>query len=544
MEIHHIYPKIGIRLLYYGRNLKTGTIQKLVFQFNQITLDTALYCLYESGNRKSIEPQVFDLLVYLIENRDRVVTRDEALENLWKGKVVTDSALGARLKAARKAVSDSGDRQQVIKTIHGRGYQFVSPVTEISAETEKVEQTNTDLNRSNQVSTITPSIAVLPFQNMSGDPEQDYFADGITEDIITELSRFRSLFVIARNSSFAFKGKAIDVTEVGKKLNVQFVVEGSVRKAGERIRITAQLIETNTGKNLWAERYDRNLDDIFEVQDEVATQIVTKVPGHVDMANRVQAERKPVQDMNAYDLVLRAENILYRNLGSRVGEKLLKQVLEIEPTYVRAHAMLSNFYAYSIFTHGLKVDEATALSRTHGEMALKLDPNDPRVHAQLADSYLLVGEHALASHHIDKAIALNPNDYLVMGLAAEVKAYLGDYQEAVKWANRALLSDPYSVDAFRECFFDAHYIGGQYELALEQLIGWQDHPPHIFLEKAVALAQLNRMEEADEAIQQFEKNRPKGWNMTEVIRAHAKMCAKPEDGERWIEGYRKAGLDV
>ena len=165
-------------------------------------------------------------------------------------------------------------------------------------------------------------------------------------------------------------------------------------------------------------------------------------------------------------------------------------------------------------------------------------------YAQLADSYLLVGEHALASHHIDKAIALNPNDYLVMVLAAEVKAYLGDYQEAVKWANRALLSDPYSVDAFREAFFDAHYIGGQYELALEQLIGWQDHSPHIFLEKAVALAQLDRMEEADEAMQQFEKNRPEGWNMAEVIRAHAKMCAKPEDAERWIEGYRKAGLDV
>lgn len=389
-----------------------------------------------------------------------------------------------------------------------------------------------------------PSIAVLPFDNMSGDPEQEYFSDGITEDIITELSRFRSLFVIARNSSFAFKGQSIDITEVGKKLGVQFVVEGSVRKAGERIRISAQLIETNTGKNLWAERYDRNLDDIFEVQDEVVTQIVTKVPGHVGMANRAQAERKPVQDMSAYDLVLRAENILNRNLGSPEGEKLLKQALEIEPTYVRAHAMLSTFYAYSIFTRGLNVDEATALARTHAEMALKLDPNDPLVHAQLADSYLLVGEHALASHHIDKAIALNPNDYLVMALAAEVKAFLGDYQEAVKWANRALLSDPYSVDAFREAFFDAHYIGGQYELALEQLIGWQDHSPHIFLEKAAALAQLDRMEEADEAMQQFEKNRPDGWNMAEVIRAHAKMCAKPEDAERWIEGYRKAGLDV
>ena len=151
---------------------------------------------------------------------------------------------------------------------------------------------------------------------MSGDPEQEYFSDGITEDIITELSRFQSLFVIARNSSFAFKGQAIDVVEVAKKLGVQFVVEGSVRKAGERIRITAQLIDASTGNHLWAERYDRNLDDIFEVQDEVASQIVTMVPGHVEIAGRVRAERKPTQDMNAYDLMLRAMSMVYRNFSS------------------------------------------------------------------------------------------------------------------------------------------------------------------------------------------------------------------------------------
>jgi len=389
-----------------------------------------------------------------------------------------------------------------------------------------------------------PSIAVLPFTNLSGDPEQEYFSDGITEDIITELSHFRSLFVIARNSSFAFKGQAMDVTEVGKILGVQFLVEGSVRKAGDRIRIAAQLIEASTGNHLWAERYDRNLDDIFAVQDEVASQIATKVPGHVDMANRVQAERKPVKDMNAYDLVLRAENILNRNLGSLEGEKLLKQALEIEPEYSRAHASLAVFYAYSVFAHGRDVTEATALARIHAETALKLDPSNPAVHAALADAYILSGEHALASHHIDKAIALNPNDYKVMAVAAAVKAYLGDYETAVKWADKAALSDPFSVDALREYYFDAHYLGGQYELALEQLIGWHDHPPHIFLEMAGALAQLDRMEEAEEAVQQFEKNRPEGWNMMDVLRANARMCAKPEDGERWIEGYRKAGLDI
>ena len=401
-----------------------------------------------------------------------------------------------------------------------------------------------DLPNSNDPSRGKPSIAVLPFDNMSGDPEQEYFSDGITEDIITELSRFRSLFVIARNSSFAFKGQAIDVTEIGTKLGVQFIVEGSVRKAGDRIRITAQLIETSTGNHLWAERYDRSLSDIFAVQDEVASQIVTMVPGHVDIANRVQAERKPAKDMNAYDLVLRAEHKINWNIASREIEQLLKRALEIDPTYARAHASLAFFYAYGIFVHGQDVNQATASARIHAETAMKLDPADPIVHVSLAEVYILAGEHALASHHIDKAIALNPNEFSAMAVGAEVKAYLGDYETAVKWANRAALSDPYSADSFREAYFDAHYLGGQYELALEQMVGWKNHGPYIYLSAAAAFAQLDRMDEAGEAVQQFEKNRPEGWNMEEVIGVHVRMCAKPEDGERWLEGFRKAGINI
>ena len=379
---------------------------------------------------------------------------------------------------------------------------------------------------------------------MSGDPEQEYFSDGITEDIITELSRFSSLFVIARNSSFAFKGQAIDITEIGKKLGVKFVVEGSVRKAGDRIRITAQLIEASTGNHLWAERYDRNLDDIFAVQDEVAAQIVTMVPGHVENANWVMAERKPAKDINAYDLVLRASNHLNRNFGSREGEQLLKQAVELDPTYATPHAYLANYYAFSIFAHGRDIDEAIRLIRFHGEMALKLDSGDPSIRASLASAYAMTGEHALAEHHIKKAIDLNPNDYMVMLLAGETTIYLGDYDAAIQWLNRAALNDPYLSDTFREPYFDAYYIGGQYQMALEYLVGWQDHPLNIYLSKAAALAQLDRIEEAHQAIQQLEQDRPEDWNVKNVMSAYARMCAKPEDGERWLDGFRKAGLDI
>ena len=472
-----------------------------------------------------------------------------------RGEVFGD---GVNLAARLEAVSEPGgicissmvweQCQGKVKSTFTDGgekeFKNISRPIRIFQWTPDVDRPSNNLPSTDNLSHHKPSIAVLPFDNMSGDPEQEYFSDGITEDIITELSRFRSLLVIARNSSFAFKGQSIDVTEIGKKLGVQFVVEGSVRKTGDRIRITAQLIETSTGSHLWAERYDRNLSDIFAVQDEVASQIVTMVPGHVDISNRVQAERKPAQDMTAYDLLLRAEHKINWDLSSREGEQLLKQALEIDPVYARAHARLALFYAYSIFVHGKDVEEIEILARTHGETALKLDPADPMILAAVADAYILAGEHALASYHIDKAIALNPNQYEIMVLATEIKAYLGDYDAAVKFANRAVLNDPYSADSFREAFFDTHYLGGQYELALEQMIGWQDPGPYNYLSAAAALAQLDRMDEARNAMLKFEKIRPEGWNMEEVIRAHARMCAKPEDGERWVEGFRKAGVEI
>jgi len=491
-----------------------------------------------------------------VETGERLVGLDPLRESAWRQLMLVYATRGERGQALKAYTRCTGilekeygiePEQETIElqaAIHDGRFDLavidIQPEPVISIEHASAVTTEISV----PISLEKPAIAVLPFTNMSGDPEQEYFSDGITEDIITELTRFLSLFVIARNSSFAFKGQAIDITEIGKKLGVQFVVEGSVRKAGERIRITAQLIEASTGNHLWAERYDRNLDDIFEVQDEVASQIVTVIPGHLDIANRIQAERKPAQDMNAYDLLLRAEHIMNWSFGSREAEQLLKRTLEIDPVCARAHAELANFYAYGIFSHGQDVNEAATLTRIHAETAMKLDPADPVIHGRLAESYLLVGEHALANHHIDKALALNPNELKVMANAVVVKAYLGDYEAAVKWTKRAALSDPYSSDTMREASFDAHYLGGQYELALEQMVGWRNHSSYIYLEAAAAFAQLDRMEEARDAVQQFERNRPESWNMKEVIRAHARMCVKPEDGEHWVEGFRKAGLEV
>jgi len=223
----------------------------VIYSFNQFSLDTGQFSLCAAGKPVAVEPLVFDLLAYLIVNRHRVVTREELLENLWKGKIVTDAALGARLKDARKAVLDSGSRQEIIKTRHGRGYQFNATVTvsETGPPTTEIEELIAQADFPPLPE--KPSIAVLPFTNLSDDPEQDYFSDGITEEIITALSKIRNLLVIANSSTSIYRHQPVDVNQVGREQGVRYVLEGSVRKAGNRIRVTVQLINLSTGQHLW-----------------------------------------------------------------------------------------------------------------------------------------------------------------------------------------------------------------------------------------------------------------------------------------------------
>jgi adenylate cyclase len=194
--------------------------------------------------------------------------------------------------------------------------------------------------------------------------------------------------------------------------------------------------------------------------------------------------------------------------------------------------------------YGIQSVAKTTLASRHAGPALKRDATISTVPAFSAETYLLIGKHDLAKYHMDKAIVLNPNDFIVMGVAGLVKAYQGDYDGAVIWINKATQSDPHSADSFREVYFEAHFLGGQYELALEQLVGWQSPPKHNYLDKAAALALLGRTEEAREAVRHFESIRPEGWNVVDYAHAHIKLCARPEDAEKWFDGFRKAGLKV
>ena len=234
------------------------------FYFGNHKLDADRRELRRGSTLVAVEPQVFDLLVYLVKNRDRVVTKDDLIASVWAGRIVSDSTLSSRMNAARRAIGDNGDEQRLIRTIPRRGVRFVG---EVSTESVQSEATPAPEPRTPAIRPSRPAVAVLPFVNVSGEPEQDYFADGISEDIITALSKVRWFLVIARNSSFVYKGQPINTKRIGEELGVNYLIEGSVRKSGDRVRITAQLNDTAIGNQLWSERYDRQLAGVFDVQD-------------------------------------------------------------------------------------------------------------------------------------------------------------------------------------------------------------------------------------------------------------------------------------
>src|SRR5439155_1156878 len=287
--------------------------QRMRFLFEDYALDTERRELSLRGDVVRIEPQAFDLLEYLIQNRGRLVSRDDLIASVWAGRIVSDSAMTTRINAARCAIADNGKAQRLIKTVPRKGIRFVGTVLEKEAGgAEAGARSSTPY----LALPDKPSIAVLPFTDMSGEPGQAYFSDGITEDIITELSRFSELFVIARNSSFRFKGSSPDIKQVGRELGVRYVLEGSIRRADDRVRITAQLIDAVTGAHRWAERYDRKLEDIFAVQDEVARTITSILAAHVSRAEASRTLSIPTSRWQAYDFYLQASEMYVSFLSS------------------------------------------------------------------------------------------------------------------------------------------------------------------------------------------------------------------------------------
>ncbi len=397
-----------------------------------------------------------------------------------------------------------------------------------------------------------PSIAVLPFVNMSGDAEQEYFSDGITEDIITGLSRFRELFVIARNSTFTYKGQAVDVTEVGKKLGVQYVVEGSVRKAGNRVRVSAQLVDAMTGSHVWAERYDRELEDIFAVQDEITETVVATLAGRLGDLGVDRAKRKPTQSLTAFDYVLHARQLIYRYKQESILEArdLLEKAIALDPDYATAHAWLAETY-WAEWWAGWTADAGASFesSARHAAQAVALDDTDSQAHMQMGQVCLDRHQYDEVRFHFDKALSLNPNQPDALMMQASYSMYVGDPERAVAQINEAIRIDPLGHYGFIQGV--AYYSARNYEEAIAAFKTVRAEAGGVQAWLAACHAQIGHREDAEAAAAEF---------VARTTKAMAQVGARPpaswmdffaerhpykhaDDLDHLLDGLRKAGLE-
>src|SRR3981189_2093320 len=351
-----------------------------VFSFDNHTLDTSRRELRRGSELVATLPQVFDLLVHLLKHRDPVVSRDDLIARVWGGRRVSDSTLDSRINAARNDVGDNGKEQKLIRTFPRKGLRFVGAANKHSdgCLPAAALQEGAAQSRPPLLLTDRPAIAVLPFDNMSDDQEQEYFSDGISEDIITALSKLRWFFVIARNSSFTYKGKAVHMKQVAAELGVRYVVEGSVRRSGDRVRITAQLNDTPTGSHIWAERYDRDLIDVFAVQDETTDAIVTAIEPQIYAAEDFRSRRKPPNSVDAWDLVMRARSHHWRvtRTDSAAAQTLLEQPIATHRNYGHALSLSATIHMFGVHLGWTDIATAAPVAERAALAAIASDPED------------------------------------------------------------------------------------------------------------------------------------------------------------------------
>jgi len=523
----------------------------VLFLFDGHSLDTDRRELCRGSDAVAVEPQVFDLLVFLLENRVRVLSKDDLIASVWSGRVVSDSTLTSRINAARRAIGDSGEEQKLIRTIARKGFRFVGEVrspdrSEATRILEPAPDASREPPRTSLPLTDRPVIAVLPFTNMSGDPQQEYFSDGISEDIITALSKLRWFFVIARNSSFVYKGRAVHLKQVAEELGVGYVVEGSVRKSGERVRITAQLNDVATGSHIWAERYDRGLADVFAVQDEITEAIVAAIEPQIYAAENFRAERKAPESLDAWDLVMRAFSYYWRvtRQDTVVAQALLEKAIAIDPNYGQALGVLAATHTFSAHMGWEELAEAAPVAERAAMAAIRADSEDPWAHYALGYVYLYARRFEDSLAEFELALKLNPNFSLAQGYYGLALSYCGRWQEGDQAAHRALRLSPRDPYAAIYCGIASYcrFAGCDYEeamrLARESIRHRADFSGghRVLTAAASMLGETQVAAEALKALRQVQPNVSLAW-----ITSHLPIKLDRER-EHYVEALRRAGM--
>jgi TolB-like protein len=535
-----------------------GLAWQVIYAFEDYHLDPGRRELRRGGRLVATEPQVFDLLVYLVRNRDRVVSGDDLIAAVWNGRIVSESTLSSRITAVRHAVDDSGERQRLIRTVIRKGFRFVGDVREekdAGEENATVENYGQDFLATAHAAVAPvlslpdkPSIAVLPFANLSGDPDQEYFADGITEELTTALSQFRWLFVIARSSSFTYKRRPVDVKRVGRELGVRYLLEGSVRKAADRLRISAQLIDASTGAQMWANRFDGDLEDVFGLQDQVTASVVGTIGPKLEQAEIERAKRKTTESLDAYDYYLRGLDSLYRWTEEGISDalRLFDQAIAIDPAFACAYGMAAYCYvqrkSYGWFTdRPHEVAEAGRLARR----AVELGPGDAIALSKAA--------HALASvvrdidsgaAFIDQALLLNPNLAAGWYVSGWVRVFCGEPETALKHHSRAIRLSPFDPLIFKvhAAIAHAHFFAGRYDEASD----WAEKavragPNYLtgIRASAASHALAGRLDEAQKRMAHMRARDPvlRLSNLKDLL-----PLRRPQDFARWSDALHRAGL--
>lgn len=518
----------------------------LRYLFEDCVLDTDRRELHVGARLVPVEPQVFDLLVYLLRNRERVVSKDDLLASVWQGRIVSESALSTRINAARSAVGDSGKAQRLIKTWPRKGIRFIGSVREETSSAHVPAAGIVEPSRSALALPDRPSIAVLPFTNMSGSSDQEYFADGMSEDLITGLSRIRWLFVIARNSTFVYKHRAVDVKKVARELGVRYVLEGSVRRAGRRLRICAQLVDATTGGHHWAERYDRKLGDVFMVQDEITRNVAGAIEPRLLAAEGVRALSRSADDLGAWELVARAQVHFWRltRPDHEAAVSVLERAVEAYPDYAPARSLLGFRLVFAAHMGWVDRDRGLLAGHQHATRAIALDDRD-------SWGYIALGYWAMMERRTEESIAafrravsLNPNSAAAHAYLSHIFAFAGQDREAIEHGEDAVRLSPLDPEMafFLGGIAVAHYTAGRFAEAarctaeaLRLRPGFQGAQRL----RCASLAQAGQVNEARSLLATVQHEQPQlsiDWIKASV------PYQTPRLMEQFLEGMRKAGF--
>jgi TolB-like protein len=499
------------------------------FCFDNHTLDTERRELLRGGEPVALQPQVFDLLVHLVQNRARVLSKDDLIAMVWGGRIVSDSTLTSRINAARTAVGDSGKQQRLIRTVPRKGVRFVGDVGEVP---DGVQPVAADAPPRALPVPDRPTIAVLAFDNMSGDGKQEYFSDGISEDIITALSRVRWFFVIARNSSFIYKGRSVHISQVAEELGVRYVVEGSVRKEGGRVRITAQLNDVATGSHIWAEHYDRDLTDVFAVQDEITDAIVAAIEPQIYAAENFRARRKPPNSLGAWDLVMRALSHYWR-------------VTQPDHLAGQALSLLATSHMFGVHLGWADIVTAAPLAERAALAAIDADSEDAWAHTALGSVCFSTRRLGDSLAEFELAPQLNPNFSLAQGYYALALSYDGRWRDSYEAAQRAIRLSPrdpslaiyYGIAAY------AQFVGRNYPEAIalsRDAIRQRGDLTGAYRVLTVAAGMIGQTEVAAAALEELRRVQP---NISLAWIANQLPWKLDSDREHYLEGFRRAGLE-